>query len=557
MTTPNTFYASVSPRTLDKVTRLFNASLTDIFNELLQNARRAGATRIDVTAVHHDGFGPAIVVRDDGCGVRLPQTLFALGDSGWDGATTRREDPAGMGVFSLSPRGAVIRSRHCDADVGWMVQVAPDHFTGKTPIAVDTLAIDPGTEIVFPYTQRTEDPESTLKAAARFCPAPVFFEGVRVEQKNFLDGALHEETWNGIRIGVFPRTFWSTEPTINFHGVTVAARLPSVAFAQGRDCYSARLDVVDCSDLQLVLPARKEVVQGAFFETVKLAVKQSIYRAIGTLDGHRLTVKAWREACEFGIELPEAVAELHPYLPTLTDTNNERLEKPVPVEKGGLLVAFDGDPPEHQSFARAASLRALPSTLLEPCPAYEGYVWYDSLPRITALRHFVTADGERMEVSGLKPPAESLRPDSIRIELTIRHTDGTEKTLFLDTDLLLTGDCWSTCVEDVAPLVTSDSKLSPGDFADLIEAAFFSPSDDAESDSYETQQEWFRDQAERLATSILLSEREADLVAIHTAIRRYVLWLLPSNGETVITVKDRGITVDQQPVYPLIPEQDQ
>jgi hypothetical protein len=54
MTDFNTFHASISPKTLDKVTRLFNASLTDIFNELIQNARRAGASRIDVRRIEDE-----------------------------------------------------------------------------------------------------------------------------------------------------------------------------------------------------------------------------------------------------------------------------------------------------------------------------------------------------------------------------------------------------------------------------------------------------------------------------------------------------------------------
>ncbi len=44
MTNFEPFYAAVSPKALDKATRLFNATLEDIFNELIQNARRAGAS---------------------------------------------------------------------------------------------------------------------------------------------------------------------------------------------------------------------------------------------------------------------------------------------------------------------------------------------------------------------------------------------------------------------------------------------------------------------------------------------------------------------------------
>ena len=37
------FHAQVAAQAIEKVGRLFNASIDDILNELLQNARRAGA----------------------------------------------------------------------------------------------------------------------------------------------------------------------------------------------------------------------------------------------------------------------------------------------------------------------------------------------------------------------------------------------------------------------------------------------------------------------------------------------------------------------------------
>ena len=54
MTTPNTaefpsIRARVDDAALEKMSRMFSAALSDIFVELLQNARRAGAFRVNVT----------------------------------------------------------------------------------------------------------------------------------------------------------------------------------------------------------------------------------------------------------------------------------------------------------------------------------------------------------------------------------------------------------------------------------------------------------------------------------------------------------------------------
>ena len=45
---PTVIRPSVSSKTITKVTRLFNGTIGDILGELLQNSRRAGASRIDI-----------------------------------------------------------------------------------------------------------------------------------------------------------------------------------------------------------------------------------------------------------------------------------------------------------------------------------------------------------------------------------------------------------------------------------------------------------------------------------------------------------------------------
>ena len=99
MSSPLTFYATVSEQAMTKVSRLFNASLGDIFNELFQNARRAGANSIKVTQFDDPDFGPSIRVKDDGPGLANPETLFTLGQSSWDEQMCKAEDTAGMGFL--------------------------------------------------------------------------------------------------------------------------------------------------------------------------------------------------------------------------------------------------------------------------------------------------------------------------------------------------------------------------------------------------------------------------------------------------------------------------
>ena len=55
---PATIFTSVAPETINKVTRLFNGSVSDILHELLQNARRAGASTVAVSTIGRAGDRP-------------------------------------------------------------------------------------------------------------------------------------------------------------------------------------------------------------------------------------------------------------------------------------------------------------------------------------------------------------------------------------------------------------------------------------------------------------------------------------------------------------------
>ncbi|MDB5580824.1 MAG: ATP-binding protein [Bradyrhizobium sp.] len=72
MTLPSTIRTAVSQAAITKVTRLFNGSVGDVLNELLQNARRAGASRIDIETLDLAGH-PTLNLRDDGRGIAFFQ----------------------------------------------------------------------------------------------------------------------------------------------------------------------------------------------------------------------------------------------------------------------------------------------------------------------------------------------------------------------------------------------------------------------------------------------------------------------------------------------------
>ena len=146
MTFPTTIQTTVGDSLLTRITRFFDGSVSACLIEAIQNARRAGATRIDISRIESDR-GPVLRIRDDGCGIADPVKFLTLGDSGWDEKIARSEDPAGMGVFSLAGRHVTVRSHAAELDAAWQVTITPDAWESGMPLDLAPTAIDKGTEI--------------------------------------------------------------------------------------------------------------------------------------------------------------------------------------------------------------------------------------------------------------------------------------------------------------------------------------------------------------------------------------------------------------------------
>src|SRR3546814_11549661 len=91
MALPSEIRPSVGDELITKVSRRFNGTITDVLNELFQNARRAGAGRIEVHVRDHEG-GSSLHIADDGRGVDDPASFVTLGRSGWSDEIAQSEE---------------------------------------------------------------------------------------------------------------------------------------------------------------------------------------------------------------------------------------------------------------------------------------------------------------------------------------------------------------------------------------------------------------------------------------------------------------------------------
>ena len=540
------FRATVSDRLLEKAPRFFDGTFDDIFAELFQNARRAGATCVHVDTTPCDDGGGVLTIRDDGCGIEDPRSILTLGGSDWGKDVQQVEDPAGAGCYSLASRGAVIRSRACGRK-GWAMALETEHFEGAEEIHPQIADLDRGTEITIPY-EAGEHPDRATENAAEFFPLPVRFNGAPVEQKPFLKGAMYTETWQGLKIGVFNRSSRYDESKINFYGVTLCAELPSLSFVFAHaEHFMVKIDVVHCPDLKLVLPDRKNVVSDAFFDALRQEATRVLYRAIATLPKHHLSFRDWRKAKDLGIELPEAEPVLQHFTPHSADRHYWDPSALTEIPESALLLDHD-EPPLDQCLYRALEAAGDASRLFEANSEYEGYSWYDALSRIDAVEWRITEGGV---VQTLDEDCEEFpdnpRPDAIHALLSVKDRERSSYFRQIETDVLLAGDPIA-CVADADPRVTRASNISPDELSLLIFDSFFDPSDDIEAESYDTQRAYAGDDADQIAHEVLVSVEAGQTIVLRNELFRHVTWRFPKNRKTVITYEGSRLNIAYHPL---------
>ena len=211
--------------------------------------------------------------------------------------------------------------------------------------------------------------------------------------------------------------------------------------------------------------------------------------------------------------MPVPPAELRPWRPGTADIDDWRDTPPfAPVGADTLVMALDPEPQDAQAFYRAAGQAGIAGRLLEGDTRFEGYGWYDALARVRNVTTDISEGGVTHPLDALRvaadPSSDSTtasgfldtlaRPEAIHMHLNIVRGDGPPETMTIPADLAFVGEGW-TWVAEAQPLVTRESDLNPAELKQLLRASFFAPSDDADSDSWESQRTRFDEEAMHLA----------------------------------------------------------
>ncbi|MHB0665448.1 ATP-binding protein [Roseomonas mucosa] len=556
---------SLGEKVLRKSPELFNQSLPTVLAEVLQNARRAGATHVAIEHFGEEGQA-TLVVRDDGHGIADMGKLVTFGASAWDERTDLAENAAGMGVYSLASRGVTVRS------LGRRVTLNRAVFCGEADAAVlPDPEMDAGTELTFPVSEKGVP--YLVERACRFYPLPVTLNGQPLGQRDFLAAAEHVVEWQGLRLGVFrepgPQVLdlfdrhrgWSSRLYLNFHGHVVECGT-AVALAEvGGPTRSVFVDVMSAPDLRLVLPARNEPIDNDFFRAMRARAERALLEAVARQSKHALAFADAKRAERLGIILPPVEIALSPWRMVSGETRSrlDRVEAPVVLGTDGTEVLLAdgvrwGEACDQTNLHRLLLGWQDGARVMEANPRFAGYPAYDALRVVREVSAVaVGADGVTEE---LAPPDSGVPPvsfeDDRRVVETVRarlmvqnggHSPGVPTLLHeAAVPFFFTSEAFG----DAFPGFVVARGTAPGDLADALVEGFFAHSDDGDADSYDRQLECFTADALDTARGLLLDNDAAVAARIVDALRdaRWVLRTLGTGRiELQITESQVGSTI--------------
>ena len=160
-----------------------------VISELAQNARRAGASRVDIA---FDEPKHTLYVADDGCGIDDLQKLLTVAESGWDEAVKAQETPYGLGFLSALYACSQIRviSR------GTMTLLDTKKLLAYEPAVLETENVMAAQTVIslIGFKGSLDEVKRRVEDYAAGYAIPVSFNGVEIERPDALDNGLFVET---------------------------------------------------------------------------------------------------------------------------------------------------------------------------------------------------------------------------------------------------------------------------------------------------------------------------------------------------------------------------
>jgi hypothetical protein len=526
-----------SSEVLNRVSRMFDGTPRSILRELMQNARRAGASQIDISFLDE-----TLTIAHDGMAFDDFGKLFSLGSSGWEKQGTKNEDPAGMGFFVSTLFESVEVLSRKDKSSAYIVKATKEQLTKEnSKLDVGTVEFKNQTHNVeFRLHKGIEVREHDYRPVAEHFPVPSTFTSMinggkqTISEEYKLTEAnakknnprLLEKVVNGVRM-FFQRvnTYsygYDNSIYFNYHGH--AFRLggdvdPLMRQVLGGDGLTLVVLPKENSKIHLTLPARDSIVEDKTYYQMLEDIKDILAEYVNTKNSHDLSYKSY-------LELGGA----------------KKINQEAAIPAGLKKYWYSGNHNMNILFYDSDEVRAYH---LFP---YQGYSWYSDYTQLSednvALRITSGKDVSVIPLDDLprkEDGAQSGLADSLEV-IYLKPDHEPELIRSLEQAVLLDEDNnglygYFEPYDDRVWICKGVDINGALDYLDDCLGSLWEASGDTDSDSWETQSEEFHDALREWWEDIFFSE-DKERLSIERAVNK-TRWQF--DRATLIVIKKDAI----------------
>ena len=523
-----------SSEVLNRVSRMFDGTPKSVLRELMQNARRAGATKIDISFLDE-----TLTIAHDGLAFDDFGKLFSLGSSGWDSKGIKNEDPAGMGFFvSTLFESVEVLSRKGKGSEFYLVRASKEQLTKEnSKLKVhDVIIKNPKHNVEFRLHKGIEvDQHDYMRVAFHF-PVPSTFTSVIEGSKQIIsekyaltianDGKnnprLLEKVVNGVRMFFqrVPSLSYTRENPIyfNYHGHEIS--LYDDVRVLARMAINKGLVLVvlpeENSKIHLTLPARDSIVEDKTYFRMLKDIKDMLAEYVNTQDSHNLSYDNYTKL-----------------------GGAKKIHQEAAIPAGLKKYWYLGGHNMNILFYDVDEVLAYHLT------PYKGYSWYSNYTELsednTALR---ITNGENTSVIVLddmleEPPSglvDSLEVMCLKPDGKLELISSLDQTVLLDEDNEYLSGYFEVYGDRV--WICKGTKINSAlDYLDECLVSFWEASCEGDADSWDTQMEEFRDTLRAWWEDIFLFE-DKERLSIGRAVSK-TRWQF--NNATLMVIKKDAV----------------
>lgn len=297
---------------------------TTYFGELLQNSRRAGATRVELSIDWELG---QVVVVDDGIGITDFQKIFSIAESGWDAEIQETEKPYGMGFLSC-----LFAAKHVTiASLGRRVSFYTESALSFSEITVEEVqSADTRTLVQLDGVKNIPTTAEIRKMVMGF-PIPVFLNGEELPRPHCLEEMGFRKMDTGM---VFQGDLKNLAGAYYLQGLPIHTGLPNYTF------FNSWVVHLDSTQFHGRIPDRDTLID---WEISRDKLADTIHRmVVETLT--RLARQALKKDIKAQLEFLRSYGSEMLHYPNLRPLLNDFSVLPPQVVYGKLnIIAFDSE----------------------------------------------------------------------------------------------------------------------------------------------------------------------------------------------------------------------